>query len=171
MQFNFSLWLFLQKNSSLSVHQSGFRKKHSTETAPVFFVDHILEQMDKQRINGSIFIDLKKAFDLVDHHCLPHKLEHYRIRGNSQNTSSQIQSRRLIQFNYRLWGPPRINTGPDFVCLLSLLKSSIRMYADDTVIYFSGSCTEIIKQVLQTDLNNVEKWLASNRFELNQNKT
>ena len=45
------------------------------------------------------------------------------------------------------------------------------MYADDTVIYFSGSCTEIIKQVLQTDLNNVEKWLASNRFELNQNKT
>jgi len=45
------------------------------------------------------------------------------------------------------------------------------MYADDTVIYFSGSCTEIIKQVLQTDLNNVEKWLASNRLLLNQNKT
>ena len=82
----FQLVTFLTKNRSLSVHQSGFRKKHSTETAPVFFVDHILEQMDKQRINGSIFIDLKKTFDLVDHHCLLHKLEHYRIRGNSQNT-------------------------------------------------------------------------------------
>ena len=41
----------------------------STETATVYFVDYILEQMDKRRITGSIFIDLKKAFDLVDHHC------------------------------------------------------------------------------------------------------
>ena len=38
-------------------------KKHSTETATVNFVDHIREQMDKQRITGFIFIDLKKAFD------------------------------------------------------------------------------------------------------------
>ena len=51
----------------------------STETATV--VDYILEQMDKRRITGSIFIDLKKAFDLVDHHCLLHKLEHYGIRA------------------------------------------------------------------------------------------
>ena len=53
----------------------------STETATV--VDYILEQMDKRRITGSIFIDLKKAFDLVDHHCLLHKLEHYGIRATS----------------------------------------------------------------------------------------
>ena len=55
----------------------------STETATVYFVDYILEQMDKRRITGSIFIDLKKAFDLVDHHCLLHKLEHYGIRATS----------------------------------------------------------------------------------------
>ena len=53
----------------------------------------------------------------------------------------------------------------------SLLKSSIGMYADDTVIYFSDSSAEIIKQVLQNDLNNVEQWLASNRLVLNQSKT
>ena len=59
---------FLIKNNSLSVHKSGSRKKkHSTETATVNFVDDIREQMDKQRITGSIFIDLKKAFDLVGH--------------------------------------------------------------------------------------------------------
>ena len=81
MQFNHILWFFLQKSSSFSVHQSGFQRKHSTETATVHFVDHILEQMDKQRITGSIFGHLKKAFDLVDHHCLLHKLEHYEIRG------------------------------------------------------------------------------------------
>ena len=53
----------------------------------------------------------------------------------------------------------------------SLLKSSIGMYADDTVIYFSDSSAEIIKQVLQIDRNNVEQWLASNRLVLNQSKT
>ena len=39
----------------------------------------------------------------------------------------------------------------------SVLKSSIDIYADDTVIYFSDSSTEIIKQVLQNDLNSVEQ--------------
>lgn len=39
------------------------------------------------------------------------------------------------------------------------------------VIHFSESSAEIIKQVLQNDLNNVEKWLASYRLVLSQNKT
>ena len=55
--------------------------------------------------------------------------------------------------------------------LQSLLKSSIGMYADDTVMYYSDSSADVIKQVLQNDLNNVEKWLASNRLVLSQNKT
>ena len=39
----------------------------------------------------------------------------------------------------------------------SLLKSSKGMYATRTVIYFSDSSAEIFKQVLQKNLNNVEK--------------
>ena len=45
------------------------------------------------------------------------------------------------------------------------------MYVEDTIIYFSDASAEIIKQVLQNDLNHVEQWLASNRPVLNQSKT
>ena len=75
------LLAFFDVNKVLSVYQSGFRKKHSTETAVVHLVDHILEHMDKKQLTGAVFIDLKKAFDLVDHKCLLHKLEHKLARS------------------------------------------------------------------------------------------
>ena len=51
------------------------------------------------------------------------------------------------------------------------MKSSIGMYADDTVIYFSASSPGLTKQVLQNDLNYVEQWLQENKLVLNQSKT
>ena len=74
---------FLTEHDLLSDFHSGFRKKHSTETAVVYLTDYILEHMDRQMITGAVFIDLKKAFDLVDHECLLFKLEHYGVRGSS----------------------------------------------------------------------------------------
>ena len=60
------------------------KKKHSTETAVVYdLTDYILEYMDRQMITGAMFIDLKKAFDLVDRECLLFKLEHYGVRGSN----------------------------------------------------------------------------------------
>ena len=55
------LLAFLDKNKILSVFQSGFSKKHSTETAVVYLVDHILEHMDRQQLAGAAFVDLKKG--------------------------------------------------------------------------------------------------------------
>ena len=74
---------FLTENDLLLFYQSGFQKKHSTETAIVYLTDYILEHMDRQTITGAVFIDLKKAFDLVDHEYLLFKLEHYGVKGSS----------------------------------------------------------------------------------------
>ena len=43
---------FLTEHDLLSDFQSGFRKKHSTETAVVYPTDYILEHMDRQMITG-----------------------------------------------------------------------------------------------------------------------
>ena len=51
----------------LSEHQSGSSKQHSIQPAVTYLSDFILENMDKQELTGADFIDLKKAFDLVNH--------------------------------------------------------------------------------------------------------
>ena len=56
---------FSTKHDLLSDYQSRSRKKHSTETALVYLTDYIVEHMDEQMITGEVFIELKKAFDLV----------------------------------------------------------------------------------------------------------
>ena len=72
-------------NSVLSEHQSGFRKRHSTQPAVTYLSDFILEHMDKQKLTGAVFIDLKKAFDRVNHKCLLYKLEHYGVESLSHS--------------------------------------------------------------------------------------
>ena len=86
---------FLTENNVLSEHQSGFRKRHTIQTVVTYLSDFILEHKDKQKLTGAVFMDLKKVFDLVNHNCLLHKLEHYGVRGLSH---SQFQNYLCTRF-------------------------------------------------------------------------
>jgi hypothetical protein len=52
-----------------------------------------------------------------------------------------------------------------------LLICSISIYADDIIIYFSGSDTNEIMETLQNDLDRVAQWMTSSRLVLNYSKT
>ena len=60
----------------------GFRRNNSTVYALVQITEIIKESIDKGKYGCSIFIDLRKAFDTVNHGMLLKKLEHYGIRYN-----------------------------------------------------------------------------------------
>ena len=62
--------------------------------------DQIVEHMVNQRMCGTVFFDLKKAFDVVDHKCLLHKLEHYGVRGNALTWFEDYITTRTQKVNY-----------------------------------------------------------------------
>ena len=67
---NKHLMAYLNKYGLIHETQSGFRQKHSCQTALVKLVDQWMSCIDKGDIIGSLFLDFRKAFDLVNHNIL-----------------------------------------------------------------------------------------------------
>ena len=76
------LFAFLEYHNILFQNQFGFRRNNSTVYALVQITEIIKESIDKGKYGCGIFIDLRKAFDTVNHGILLKKLEHYGIRDN-----------------------------------------------------------------------------------------
>ena len=70
------LYNFLNLQNSIYELQFGFRKNHSTTHALISLTEKIREALDDNKFACGIFIDLKKAFDTVDHAILLNKLDH-----------------------------------------------------------------------------------------------
>ena len=77
LNLNRRLIKFTDKNDILYDLQYGFRNKHSTQHAVLDIVNTMHSNMDNRKYLCGIFIDLKKAFDTVNHQILLTKLEQY----------------------------------------------------------------------------------------------
>ena len=61
---------FFDYHNILYDHQFGFRKHHSTSHAVITLVERVTKALDTGKIIVGVFLDLKKAFDMVDHSIL-----------------------------------------------------------------------------------------------------
>ena len=178
---------YLDENCIISPNQSGFRSHHSTETALLSLTNEWLINMDQGLINGVLFLDLKKAFDTVDHNILLSKLTAYGIKGTAHKWfQSYLRKRQQIcKINKKMSDirtitcgvPQGTNLGPLLFLLYindlpnCLETTSATMFADDTSLSCNGLSSADIESKLNHDLEIIHTWLTANKLTLNRKKT
>ena len=178
---------FLTLNNLLNSSQYGFRKCHSTDLALIDLYDKISNSLAKKQNIISVFMDLSKAFDTLDHSILTYKLEHYGIRGTALKWfKSYISGRQQFTCinsvcsgtRYIYHGVPQGSIlGPllFLVYINDIVNSStvlnFILFADDTTVICSNSNIQILYDILNRELPNISSWFKSNRLSLNLQKT
>ena len=71
----------MQNNNIINTTQYGFLKKHNTTQATLDIYNHIMENKKENKTLNTLFLDLIKAFNTINHSIIISKLDKYRIRG------------------------------------------------------------------------------------------
>ena len=177
---------YFVSNNLISPNQYGFKKNCSTNEAVLDICNKLLDNMDKKLITCSIFLNLRKAYDTINHTILIKKLEKYGIRGLPlQLLASYLTDRQqyTIVNQYKsqsrdvICGIPQGSTlGPllfnIYINDLPLASNStIHLFADDTNLTLSHSNVSTLQQNINDALVNVTNWLKVNKLSINFNKT
>ena len=178
---------FLCKNNVLYDYQFGFRQKHSAQHALITLIDKIHTSLDNGDIAITILLDLKKAFDTVNHRILLQKLNVYGIRANMLKWFESYltgRSQYVVYdgiksdiYNVTCGAPQGSILGPllfilnmNDICNVSELLFTI-LYADDTCVLLSGKDLTKLIMVINAELKSLSAWFRSNKLTVNTQKT
>ena len=167
--------------------QYGFRAGHSTAMAITDMVERIRQAWDRGNSAIGVFLDLKKAFDTVDHETLLAKLEHYGVRGTAKELIRSYLSERKQYVVYNgfesEWGPLSCGVpqgsvlGPLFFLLYvnDMVRASsdlsLILFADDTNAFAEQSDIRLLHETINLGLEEMSKWFRCNKLTLNLKKT
>ena len=177
----------MKEQKKFATCQHAFLKMHNTLTSLLNITDSWFSNIDKRRINISVFLALKKALDTVDHEILLLKLTKYGVVGTSPLWfNSYLTSRKqYCVINRHKSSLKTVHCGiPKGSCLGPLLfilyvndfqqcliKSTPNMYADITSITCSGEYIYDLCKDLKAEIDNITEWLRQNKLSLNTAKT
>ena len=177
---------YIESNDILCSQQYGFRENHSTTYLMLDIIDEIYNSKSNGQIPAIIFLDIKKAFDTVNHDILIEKLNHYGISGTvilwfinylsgryqCTKMGNTVSSLLLI-----LCGVPQGSLlGPIlFTIYINDLQNACKLslpflFADDGALLFKDISRKSYMN-MQIELLIINKWLDANKLALNVEKT
>jgi hypothetical protein len=172
--------------------QSAYRRHHSTESALLKVMSDILDSMDRRQVTLLGLLDLSAAFDTVDHDILLRRLEtSFGISGLVLKWLKSFLTGRVQAVAFRgvvsayssvMYGVPQGSVlGPLLFLLYTADVTAVatrhgvcaHSYADDTQLYTSCSAVDGPASAAQLlcCIEDVSRWMASNRLMLNVDKT
>ena len=167
--------------------QYGFRANHSTQFAALELIDRITQDLDQGNMPITIFMDLSKAFDTLNHDILIYKLKSY---GLSEAALKLMQSyltnrKQYVEINNTQSTKNDITVGVPqgsilgpllfIIYINDIIHSStvfrFIIFADDTTLYTTLNTQEDINDILNDELVKINNWLKVNKLSLNVAKT
>ena len=186
-------YTFLCITNQLYASQYGFRKNHTCDQAVGELVAVITKGMQQKKLTASIFLDLSKAFDSLEHGAVLRKMELYGLRGCCLNWfDSYLSDRKLVvncktadtgaeqtsqSYNVEFGTPQGSVLGPLIFLIfcndlhLHLTFLSCIQFADDTTLYISHTSLNFITFALEHDLRILQDWFYANKLTLNIGKS
>ena len=173
-------------NTILTPFQSGFTSGDSTINQLTYLYNTLCRALDSGKEVRVIFCDISKAFDRVWHAGLVHKLQAAGISGNFLhwliNYLSNRKQRVVLpgvqsKWNFIYAGVPQGSILGPLLFLLYIndivvdIRSSIRLFADDTSLYIIVDNPDHAAQLLNADLNKITKWAETWLVKVNPGKT
>ena len=187
------VYAFLDSTNQLYNSQYGFRADHSCSQAISEPVGEVAKNTEKNHMTCSIFINLSKAFDTLEHTTVIKKLEQYGIRGQTLLWfKSYLEGRKLrvrcttneegkqeISDTYSIeYGTPQGSCMGPLIFLifcndisLSLQHMHCIQFADDTTLYFSHQNANYLQYCVNSDLQILQDWFWANKLTLNASKS
>jgi hypothetical protein len=176
----------LELHGLLYPGQFGFQRFKSTEHNLIRVVNFISENIEKGNFVLGIFLDLKKAFDLVSHDILLKKLDNLGVRGVALDWFTSYLSNRsqivdidgaqsaalnipMSVIQGSILGPILFNIFiNDLPCATS---SHLSLFADDTQALLHGNCINDLFSRANLELDKMARWFRANRLVVNTKKT
>ena len=156
------LYSYLENKGTLYGSQYGFQSKRSCEQAIMGLMGYVLQSKNQNGYSVSVYLDLSKAFNTLDHKILLNKLDRYGIQGIAHKwLKNYLKDRSLIAKvtttpyhvvkldNFKITfgtaqgsclGPLLFTIFVNDIHLLPLY-SKIVLYTDDTTIFNSHKST------------------------------
>ena len=181
------LYDYLDRNNLLCIQQSGFRKYHSCQSSLHRLHEQLYKELYQGKIVGLVALDLRKAFDTVNHKIMLNKMKYYGVQNTEQLWfKSYLEDRfQICTIFNNISEPQRITCGVPQGSILGPLmfllyvndmpacfnKCLVNLYADDTAFYIGDVDVNRVNQILQDELKLVYQWLCCNKLSLHVGKT